>query len=229
MQNGNPSLKRFLLSESKVFQFIPSTSLRQMKEILLTKLRDRKTPLLEFRSAALEMADLLAAEAASNVPSKRAIIETPLSSAAGALSQGRIILVSILRAGLALLPAFLKLFPEAPIGFFGIRRDEKTAKPHLYYENIPPLQPSDRLFLLDPMIATAGSSLLALERLSTRLSPNQITLVGIISATPGIVNLKKRFPVVRVIVAAEDPELNAQAYIVPGLGDFGDRFFGTSV
>ena len=127
-----------------------------------------------------------------------------------------------------LLPAFIKLFPDAPIGFFGIRRDEKTAEPHLYYENIPELTPNDHLFLLDPMIATGGSSLLALEKLWPRLSPNQITLVGIISATPGILKIKKRFPVLRIIVAAEDPELNASSYIVPGLGDFGDRFFGTN-
>jgi uracil phosphoribosyltransferase len=130
---------------------------------------------------------------------------------------------------LTLLPAFLKLFPDAPVGFFGIRRDEKTAKPILYYENIPSLQPTDHLFLLDPMIATAGSSILAIDHLKTRLSPTQITLVGIISSTPGIQLLKKHFPVVRVIAAAEDPELNPQAFIVPGLGDFGDRFFGTTI
>ncbi len=200
----------------------------QMKKILLTKLRDRKTPLLEFRSAALELADLLAAEAAAVVPSKRAIVETPLSSAEGAIAQGRVVLVSILRAGLTLLPAFLKLFPDAPIGFFGIKRDEKTAEPHLYYENLPALLPTDHVFLLDPMIATGGSSILALEKIIPRVSLNQITLVGVISATPGILNLKKRFPVVRVIVAAEDPELNTSSFIVPGLGDYGDRFFGTN-
>ena len=199
-----------------------------MKETLLTKLRDKKTSLKEFRAVAFELADLIAAEAVLEVPTKRAIVETSLSSAAGAITQGRVVLVSILRTGLILLPSFLKLFPDAPIGFFGIRRDEKTAEPHLYYENIPPLLPTDHLFLLDPMIATAGSSICALEKLTSHLSPNQITLVGIISSTPGIARLKKRFPVVRVITAAEDPELNAQAFIVPGLGDFGDRFFGTT-
>lgn len=198
-----------------------------MKEILLTKLRDRKTPLPEFRQVTHELAELLAAEASSTLPSKRSIIETTLSSAEGFTLQGRVVIVAILRAGLALVPAFLKLFPDAPIGLFGIRRDEETALPHLYYENIPPLQPTDHLFLLDPMIATGGSSIAALEKLVPRLSPNQITLVGVISASPGIINIKKRFPVLRIITAAEDPELNAQSYIVPGLGDFGDRFFGT--
>lgn len=198
-----------------------------MKDILLTKLRDRSTPLLEFRAAALEIAHLLAAEAAANLPSKRAIVETPLSSAAGAKAEGRVVLVSILRAGLALLPAFLQLFPDAPIGFFGMKRDEKTAQPALYYENIPPLEPTDQLFLLDPMLATAGSTLLALEKLVPRLSPNHITLVTVIASTPGLLNLKKRFPVVRVLTAAEDPELDTHSFIVPGLGDFGDRFFGT--
>ena len=199
-----------------------------MKDVYLSKLRDKKTSLPEFRIAAFELADLLAAEATTRVPSKRAIIETPLSSAEGATAQGRVVLIAILRSGLILLPAFIKLFPDAPIGFFGIRRDEKTAEPHLYYENIPELTPNDHLFLLDPMIATGGSSLLALEKLWPRLSPNQITLVGVIAATPGILNIKKRFPVLRIIVAAEDPELNASSYIVPGLGDFGDRFFGTT-
>ncbi len=198
-----------------------------MKEILLTKLRDRKTPLPEFRQVTHELAELLAAEASATLPSKRSIIETTLSSTEGFTLQGRVVIVAILRAGLSLVPAFLKLFPDAPIGLFGIRRDEKTALPHLYYENIPPLQPTDHLFLLDPMIATGGSSIAALERLVPHLSPNQITLVGVISASPGIINIKKRFPVLRIITAAEDPELNAQSFIVPGLGDFGDRFFGT--
>lgn len=197
-----------------------------MKEALLTKLRDKKTPLLEFRTASLALADLLAAEAATAVPTKRVILDTPLSSAAGVVPLGRVVLISILRSGLALLPAFLKLFPDAPIGFFGIRRDEKTAEPYLYYENIPPLLPTDHVFLLDPMLATGGSSTLALEKIAARVSVNQVTLVGMLSASAGIVHIKKRFPVVRVIVAAEDPELNTQSYIVPGLGDFGDRFFG---
>jgi uracil phosphoribosyltransferase len=198
-----------------------------LKDVILTKLRNRNTPLLEFRSAAFEMASLLAADAATVIPSKRAIIETPLSSAAGVTQQGRVVLVSILRAGLALLPAFVKLFPDALIGFLGMERDEKTAEPRLYYESIPPLLPTDHLFLLDPMIATGGSAILALEHLAPRLSLNQITLISIIASTPGLINLKKRFPVVRVITAAEDPELDAHSFIVPGLGDFGDRFFGT--
>lgn len=198
-----------------------------MKEILLTKLRNKQTSLTEFRSVAQEMAELVAAEAAKTVPSKRVRVETTLSFAEGAVPEGRVVLVSILRTGLIFLPAFLKLFPDAPIGIFGIRRDEETAKPHLYYENLPKLLQSDHVFLLDPMIATAGSSMMAIDRLVTEISPNQITLVGVISATPGIAHLKSRYPTVRVITAHEDPELNAKSFIVPGLGDFGDRFFGT--
>jgi len=198
-----------------------------MKNILLTKLRDRNSTVVEFRSAAQEMAELLAADAATCVPFKRTRVETTLASAEGAVQQGRVVLVPILRAGLSLLPAFIKLFPDAPVGLFGIRRDEETALPHLYYENLPQILPTDHIFLLDPMIGTGGSSILAIERLSAHLSPNNITLVNIICSTPGIVNLKKHFPVVRIITAVEDPELNAKAFIVPGLGDFGDRFFGT--
>ena len=198
-----------------------------MKEILLTRLRDRNTPCQEFRAAALELAELLAMEATQDISSKRARIETPLSSAAGAVLEGRVVLVSILRAGLVLLPAFIKLFPDAPIGVFGMRRDEKTKTPILYYENIPKLYPTDHLFLLDPMIATGGSLMLALEHLSVHLSPSRITAIGFLASNPGLQKVKHRFPVVRLITAAEDPELDVNAFIVPGLGDFGDRFFGT--
>ena len=198
-----------------------------MKDILLTKLRNKNTSIVEFRLAAQEIAELLAAEASICVPSKRTRVETTLAYAEGALQEGRVVLVPILRAGLTLLPAFLKLFPDAPIGLFGIRRDEETALPHLYYENLPTLLPNDHLFLLDPMIGTGGSSVLALERLSSFISPNNITLVGIISSSPGISHVRKQFPVVRIITAVEDPELSPKAFIVPGLGDFGDRFFGT--
>lgn len=199
-----------------------------MKEVLLTRLRDRKTSSEEFRATTLELAELLAAEAALSVPCKKTRVKTPLSSAAGVVPEGRTVLVSILRAGLVLLPAFMKLFPSAPIGLFGLRRDEKTQEPHLYYENIPPLLPTDHLFLLDPVIATAGSLLMALEHLVAQISPSQITVVGVLSATPGIERLKHRFPAVRIIVSGEDPQLSKDAFIVPGLGDFGDRFFGTT-
>jgi len=198
-----------------------------MKDILLTKLRRQETPCEEFRAATLELAELLAADAAQCIPSKRTRVTTPLSSAAGVVPVGRVVLVAILRAGLSLLPAFMKLFPGSPIGIFGIRRDEVTKEPHLYYENIPALLPDDHIFLLDPMIATAGSVILALEHLGVHISPSQITVVGVLAATPGMQKLKHRFPVVRTLVAAEDPELDSRAFIVPGLGDFGDRFFGT--
>ncbi len=196
-----------------------------MRDSLLTILRNEKTPVDQFRQAAHQLADLLAAEATSFVAEAPKMVKTPLAEAEGMEALQRVILVPILRAGMALLPAFLKFFPRASIGFFGIRRDEATAKPQLYYENIPALKSTDLVFILDPMIATAGSSLLAVERLLSR-GAVQIVLVGIIGAAEGLEKLSTRHPDLDIIVAGEDPELNNKKFIVPGLGDFGDRYFG---
>jgi uracil phosphoribosyltransferase len=135
-----------------------------------------------------------------------------------------VVLVPILRAGMALLPAFLALFPEAPIGFFGIKRDEKTALPHLYYEKLPSIAETDTVFLLDPMIATGGTACLALKLLKQK-GAKEIFLFAVIGATIGMKKVEHEHPEVKMLVAAEDPELNAQKMIVPGLGDFGDRYF----
>ncbi len=179
-----------------------------MKDHLLKILRDKNIPLGVFRQTALQLAELIAAEAISAIKPERAL------------------LVPILRAGMSLLPSFLNYFLEAPIGFFGIRRDEKTATPILYYENIPPIQPSDTVFILDPMVATAGSSLLAIQRLVEK-GASKIVLIGIIASTEGLQKIRSQYPYVSIFVAAVDPSLDSHHFIVPGLGDFGDRFFGT--
>lgn len=199
-----------------------------MKNALVTILRDRNTPAEEFRQAAHQLADFLAAEAAALAIEEPKTVETAFAKVEGKKIVQRTILVPILRAGIALFPSFLKYFPQAPVGFFGIKRDEKTALPHLYYENIPKLLPTDLVFILDPMIATAGSSLLAIEHLTAQgVPPSKIVLVGIIGATEGLQKIKKAYPYLTIIIAVEDPELNAQKFIVPGLGDFGDRYFLT--
>jgi uracil phosphoribosyltransferase len=181
-----------------------------MKEHYLEILRKNSSSLLEFRTAAHGLAKLLFADASTR------------------LAHRRVIVVPILRAGLAFLNAALEFFPNAPVGFFGIRRDEKTALPHLYYENLPKISPQDWILLLDPMLATGGSALLALEKLKAAGAVlDQTMLISAISSMPGVDALERRFPQVGHFSAALDLSLNAKKMIVPGLGDFGDRFFGT--
>ncbi len=153
-------------------------------------------------------------------------IHTPLAQTDGAFFENKVILVPILRAGLALLPPFVALFPQASIGFIGIRRDEKDASPHLYYENIPDIPSNAAVFLLDPMLATGGTANLALDHLA-RLGaePAHTLLTTFLASQIGIGALRERHPRVRIISAAIDPELDSKKFIVPGLGDFGDRYF----
>jgi uracil phosphoribosyltransferase len=199
-----------------------------MRESLLTLLRDQKTPMAAYRQASHQIADLLAAEASNLVVQDPTVVETPLGKAPGKKMAQRVVLVPILRAGMALLPSFLKLFPDAPVGFFGIRRNEETADPHLYYENIPPLQQTDLVFLLDPMVATAGSTLLAISHLLQKgVAPAKIVLVSVIASSTGLQKIKSKYEYLNLVVAAEDTELSDKKLIVPGLGDFGDRYFGT--
>lgn len=199
-----------------------------MLKVLLTTLRDVETPLGEFRQAANQVAHLLAARASGLVHQTSIKVKTPLGETQGAALRHRVVLIPILRAGIALLPAFQICFPSAPIGFYGIRREEATATPLLYYENIPPLQPSDIILFLDPMIATGGTALLALGKLINKgFSPSHMALIGIIGSTEGLQKIRTEYPLLNTIVAVEDPELNRDKLIVPGLGDFGDRYFGT--
>jgi uracil phosphoribosyltransferase len=139
-----------------------------------------------------------------------------------------LVIIPILRAGLAMLPAFLTLYPDAAVGFFGMRRDEETKKPHLYYQNLPVLSPKHTVILIDPMIATGGSGSLALEKiLETGVEEKNIIYVGIIGAPEGIKSVREKTPKINLVVAQVDEKLNSNAFIMPGIGDFGDRYFGT--
>ena len=134
----------------------------------------------------------------------------------------------ILRSGITMLQPFLEYFPQATVGVIGMRRDEQTAEPHLYYENIPPLQQDQLVLLLDPMLATGGTTVATLKILTERgIKEENVVFVGIVSAPEGVQNLKVNFPQVKTLIAAEDERLNSDFFIVPGLGDFGDRYFGT--
>jgi len=199
-----------------------------MKDFFLTSLRQASTPTPIFRDSALKLSRILAAEASAHIPLQAIKVSTPCGEASGMAINHRIVLTTILRAGLAMLPAFQELFPAAPIGFFGIRRDEKTALPHMYYQNLPEISRHDWILLIDPMLATGGSAITALNKLEEwGANLSRTLVVSIISAQPGVDALRKRFPEVGLITAATDPGLNDRKFIVPGLGDFGDRFFGT--
>lgn len=169
---------------------------------------------------------LMAAEISSQLPASSYPVATPLGACLGEKIQERIVLIVILRAGLALLPSFMQLFPSAPIGFLGIRRDEKTFLPHAYYENIPTPSGNDCVFLLDPMLATGGTAVYALNRLKEmNFEISRTHLVSILAAQSGIQAVKEAFSEINIYSVAVDEKLNSKKYIVPGLGDFGDRYF----
>lgn len=199
-----------------------------MKDSLLTILRDKKTAMPEFRRAAHQLAELMAAELVLSLSSEPVSLETPIAPAKGFKTPQKAVLIPIYRSGIVLLPAFMAYFPDAPVGFFGIRRDDNTAKPIPYYENLPKITGDNTVIILDPMIATAGSALHVLERLSAlEIHPSRIYLAAIIGSIEGIKKIKAKYPYINLRVVAEDPSLSDKKFIVPGLGDFGDRYFGT--
>lgn len=171
---------------------------------------------------------ILAGEAGQYLETSDKTVHTPLEEAKGKKIAGDLVIIPILRAGLAMLPSFLRLYPEASVGFFGMRRDEKTKKPDLYYENLPILNKNSSVIVIDPMIATGGSGILAIEKIKDKGIPeNQIIYVGILAARNGLERVKKLFPEIKIVIGHIDPLLNQDAFIIPGLGDFGDRYFGT--
>ncbi len=180
-----------------------------------TTLRNRKAPRGEFRKAANGVAKVLAKEVSRHI---------------GKEMKGEVLLVPILRSGLALVPAFMEKFPEAQVGFIGLKRDEKTLKPKAYYQNIPKIRKGDMIIVLDPMLATGGSAIAGIKTLiEAGAREENIIFVGVISAHEGIENIQSNFPLVQILCAAYDEKLDKKGYIVPGLGDFGDRYFGKQI
>ena len=199
-----------------------------LKKALITKLRDKKITRIEFRAAAERLTHVLAHEAVEYLESKNVSVQTPLAEASGVALTNNIVLVAILRSGLVMLPTFLHYFPRAAIGFVGLKRDEQTALPNLYYENLPQIKKEDQIIMLDPMLATGGTAAATLEILKAKgVEEKKILFVSIISAPDGIFKVNSSFPNVKLLVAAEDEKLNKKFFIIPGLGDFGDRYFGT--
>lgn len=199
-----------------------------MKKTLITILRNRNTSIEQYRQAADQLATVLAAECGALFPKAALFVDTPLARTQGVCFKDKPILVPILRSGLVLLPPFMRFHPEASIGFIGARRDEKTAIPELYYTKLPPFHHGNPILLLDPMIATGGSAVLAVKVLKAAGAvEKQITLIAFIASPDGIACFQKECPEAGLVVAQVDEGLDDQKRIIPGLGDFGDRYFGT--
>jgi len=195
-------------------------------EDVLARLRDRATPCDEFRRLARRVSLLLAVESTRDLRLEEVPVVTPLETTAGKRLAGRVVAVPVLRAGLGMLDAFLELVPQAEVGYFGLERNEQTAVARRYYEKVPRDLRGATVFLLDPMLATGGSAAMALDGL-LGLGAVDIRLLSIVAAPEGIAHLAKAAPQVAVYTAAVDRQLNDRKYILPGLGDFGDRLFGT--
>jgi uracil phosphoribosyltransferase len=193
----------------------------------LAVMRDRDTSHGEFRQALFEAAAIMAVEVARELPLKEVEIETPLETTTGLRLRDEVAVVPVLRAGLGMVEGFLRLLPDARVGHVGIYRDEEAHEPVDYYERLPPRLPTSRVYLLDPMLATGGSAVAALDKLK-RAGARQLELVCLVAAPQGIAAVQDEHPGVRIWTAAVDRELDDNAYIRPGLGDAGDRVFGTS-
>jgi uracil phosphoribosyltransferase len=193
----------------------------------LMDLRDVHTPSAEFRRAANRISVLLAAEALRDLPSTPSTVETPLSAATGRRMSADVVVVPVLRAGLGMLDAVLELVPGARVGHIGLQRDEATAIASKYYSKLPPNLVDSYVLMIDPMLATGGSAVAAIDVIK-RAGARTIRMICIVAAPPGVAILQQRHPDVVVYTPVVDRELNAQKYIVPGLGDFGDRLYWTA-
>ena len=192
----------------------------------LSRLRAKQTPPSEFRRHVRILAMLLAAEATRSVTLKPLIVETPNESTTCHELAGRFAAVPILRAGLGMVEPLEDLIPQLEVWHLGLYRDEATAQPVHYYDKLPSSNPPDIAFVLDPMLATGGSACMAIRALKQWRVP-QIVMLSIISAPEGIAKVQQEFSDVAVFTCAIDRCLNDRKYIVPGLGDAGDRIFNT--
>ncbi len=192
----------------------------------LTELRNEETVPVAFRRHVRQLASLLAYEATQDLAERPVEINTPLTGMAGSVLSSTVGLVPILRAGLGMVEPVLDLLPDAQVWHLGLYRDEETARPVRYYSKLPPGQPVDVALILDPMLATGGSANAALATLKAWGVP-QVKLLAIIAAQAGIDAVIAAHPETAVHVCAVDAELNDRKFIVPGLGDAGDRTFNT--
>lgn len=192
---------------------------------VLTHLRDRTTKPATFRALCQQIGLMLALEATRDLPLVPKPIETPLEPMDGPVLGRGLVIVPILRAGLGLLQPYMDLFPDVSVGYIGLERDHATAVARSYYCKLPPVA-GQRVLCVDPMLATGGSAVQALDVLKAA-GATDLRLVCIVSAPKGIAAVEAAHPDVPILTAAIDRQLNASRYILPGLGDFGDRLYGT--
>ena len=193
----------------------------------LAELRDARTAPPAFRRAANRISVLLAAEAMRDVPVSPAVVTTPLGPADGRVVRHDVVVVPVLRAGLGMLDAVLELFPSARVGHIGLQRDEATAIASRYYSKLPPGLADSFVLMIDPMLATGGSAAAAIDLIKAA-GARLIRMICIVSAPDGVALLERQHPDVVIYTPVIDRELNAHKFIVPGLGDFGDRLYGTT-
>jgi uracil phosphoribosyltransferase len=192
----------------------------------IAMLRDETTPHGTFRRALHEASAIVAIEATRDLPTVSTEVRTPLETTAGERLQSEVAVVPVLRAGLAMVDGFLRLLPDARVGHLGLQRDEHTLTPRGYFERLPADLAQAHVFVLDPMLATGGSAVHALDRL-VEVGAEDLRLICIVAAPEGVTAVQERHPDVPIWTAALDRGLDENGYIRPGLGDAGDRVFGT--
>ena len=192
---------------------------------LLASLRDRDTPPAVFRTLTRRLTLALVLEATRDLGTRDETIATPLEETAARRISDDLVAIPILRAGLGMLDAVTETFPEVSVGSIGLERDERTLQPTSYYEKLPPLD-GKTVLLLDPMLATGGSAVVASTSILAR-EPASLRMVCVVAAPEGVRAMEEAHPDVPIVAAALDRQLNERGYILPGLGDFGDRIFGT--
>jgi uracil phosphoribosyltransferase len=192
----------------------------------LTIARDEKTGMRDFRAVINEIGGLMAYEITRDLPEQTIRVKTPICETDSKILAKDIVIVPILRAGIGMVDGIQALIPNAKIGHVGLYRDEETLEPHEYYAKFPKEMPESQVLLVDPMVATGGSVIMAIEAIKKR-GAKDIKLVGLVGAPEGVARIQEEHPDVDIYLAALDEKLNEVGYIVPGLGDCGDRLFGT--
>ena len=192
----------------------------------LTRLRDKRTQPQEFRRLLGEIASLMVYEATRSFAVRPTSVQTPLAPARGFRIKRDVVLVPVLRAGLGMLDSILQLIPNARVGFIGLKREETTLRAQFYHKSLPKNLSRFEVILIDPMLATGGSAAAALNLLAEQ-GAKQVRLVNLVAAPEGIRRVRKSYPKLPIFTAAIDRRLNNKGYILPGLGDVGDRLFGT--
>jgi uracil phosphoribosyltransferase len=193
---------------------------------LLARLRERETGPAEFRTLTRRLGWLLVVEATRDLLTERVTIETPLEETKAFRIGEPLVAIPVLRAGLGLLDAVTDLYPDTVVGYLGMERDEKTLEPRDYYAKLPRMD-GRRALVLDPMLATGGSGSAAIAHVKEHARPTSISFVCVVAAPEGVAKLEADHPGVAIVAGALDRELNDVGFILPGLGDFGDRLHGT--